>query len=128
MELHLGYESCDRYPLEVSVDGPADNRARYRIGGKMMKRADKGRTLRVNAHVKLGGIPPEAHRYVVNGRTPLEWFRDRYRVKTHKGSGFVNDPNGWFEDPRDLVEALRRVVHVSVETVRIVERLPDPFG
>lgn len=68
-----------------------------------------------------------AHRYVINGRSPLEWFIDRYRVKTDRGSGIINDPNGWFDDPRDLVAAFKRIVHVGVETVRIVESLPDPF-
>ena len=82
-------------------------------------------TLIVNDYVRLSGIPAEAHQYVVNGRTPLEWFIDRYRVTTDKRSGIVNDPNGWFEDPRDLIAAIRRIVHVSVETVRIVNGLPN---
>ena len=43
-------------------------------------------------------------------------------------SGIVNDPNGWFDDPRDLISAIRRVVHVSVETSRIVAALPEPFA
>lgn len=68
-----------------------------------------------------------ARRYVINGRSPLEWFIDRYRVKTDRGSGIVNDPNRWFKDPRDFVEAFKRIVHVGVEPVRIVESLPDPF-
>ena len=34
---------------------------------------------------------------------PLEWFIDRYYIKTDKDSGIVNDPNGWFADPRDIV-------------------------
>ncbi len=50
---------------------------------------------------------------------------DRYKVKKDKRSGIVNDPNGWWNDPRDLIAAIRRIVHVSVETVRIVNGLPD---
>ena len=131
MKLHLGYETCEEYLLEVEVsDGaPADARERYRIGRKKMRWiGNEQATLAVNAHVRICGIPPEAHRYEVNGRTPLEWFMDRYRVKTDRRSGILNDPNGWFEDPRDLIAAFRRIVHVSVETVRIVERLPDPLA
>ncbi len=48
-------------------------------------------------------------------------------VTQDKASGIVNDPNGWFEKPEDLVAAIRRVVHVSIETVRIVDDLPQPF-
>lgn len=37
----------------------------------------------------------------------------------------MNDPNGWFENPRDLVAAVARIVYVSVESARIVEGLPS---
>ena len=68
-----------------------------------------------------------AHLYQVNGRTPLEWFIDRYRITQDKESEIVNDPNEWFDDPRDLIAAIRRIVHVSVESTRIVQSLPEPF-
>ena len=84
-------------------------------------------TLTINEHVRLTGIPEMAHRYMVNGRTPLEWFIDRYRIKRDKDSGILNDPNGWFEDPRDLVTAIERIVYVSVESTRIIEGLPSQF-
>ena len=45
-----------------------------------------------------------------------------------KQSGIVNDPNAWFDDPRDLISAFRRIVHVSVETVRIIAALPEPMA
>ncbi len=55
----------------------------------------------------------------------LERVVDQYRVKTDKESGVVNDPNAWFvENPAELVAHLERLVHVSVETTRIVEGLP----
>ena len=66
----------------------------------------------------------EVHRYEVNGRTPLGWYIDRYRIKKDKESGIVNDPIGWFVDPRDLVAAIERIVYVSVESTRIIEGLP----
>ena len=49
------------------------------------------------------------------------------RIAGDRDSGIVNDPNAWFDDPRDLIAAIRRVVHLSVETVRIVGGLPEPF-
>ena len=66
-----------------------------------MRFVDKEKTvLIVNDHTRLAGIPAEAHAYQVNGRTPLGWFIDRYRITQDKGSGIVNDPNAWFDDPR----------------------------
>ena len=82
-------------------------------------------TLIINEHVQISGIPAAAHRYVVNGRTPLEWFNDRYKITKDKNSGIINDPNGWFENPRDLITAIERIVHVSVESTKIIENLPD---
>ena len=60
----------------------------------------------------------------------LDHIRSIAESEAHKGGLFerliVNDPNGWFDDPRDLIVAIRRVVHVSVESARIIEGLPDP--
>ncbi len=49
---------------------------------------------------------------------------ERYAVRVDKASGIKNDPNDWSDDPRYIVDLLRRVVRVSVETVRIVAGLP----
>ena len=129
VDLHLGYETCDEYPLQVESDSPGEPVPEHcRLGSRAMRFADKARTvLVVNDHIRISGIPPEAHQYVVNGRTPLEWFIDRYRIKQDPESGIVNDPNDWFDDPRDLIAAIRRIVYVSVETIRIVDGLPDPL-
>ncbi len=128
-ELHIGYETCPEYPLKVELRLPGEPKPEhFRMVARKMRFKNGDRSvLIVNNQVHLTGIPPEAHEYQVNGRTPLEWFVDRYRVVHDKRSGIVNDPNGWFEDPRDLVTALRRIVHVSVETVAIVASLPCPF-
>ena len=125
-ELHVGYERSKRYSLEVVFAHEGEPLPRhFLLTEKAMRFADDEKTtLRINEHVSLSGVPAEAHRYVVNGRTPLEWYIDRYRIKKDKESGIVNDPNGWFEDPRDLVAAIERIVYVSVESTRIIEGLP----
>ncbi len=125
--LHLGYETCEEYPLETVFTQPGEPQPKhFRIGARAMRFADDDRTvLRINEYVSLRGIPAEAHEYMVNGRTPLEWIIDRYRIVRDRQSGIFNDPNEWFEDPRDLAATVRRIVHVSVETARIVETLPD---
>ena len=126
VDLHLGYEDCEEYPLDVVFDREGEPRPEhFRIGRRAMRFADDEKSvLIVNEHIRLAGIPPDAHRYEVNGRTPLGWFIDRYRVVQDKASGIVNDPNAWFDDPRDLIAAFRRIVYVSVETTRIVRGLP----
>lgn len=130
-DLHLNYETCERYPnLTVEPrkqdlfweEKPED----FLLGTRAMRFADKNTkdTLIINEHVQVSGIPEEAHRYVVNGRTPLEWFINRYKITEDKNSGIVNDPNGWFKNPRDLVTAIERIIYVSVESTKIIEGLP----
>ena len=126
--LHLGYETCTEYPLQLDFAGAGEpGKRHFSIGRRKMRLIDGKTALRINEHITLRGIPAEAHEYVVNGRTPLEWFIDRYRIVQDKHSGIVNDPNGWFEDPADLTTAVRRIVRVSKETARIVKTLPAPF-
>ena len=123
--LHLGYETGPEYPLET-VGEPRPDRLRI---AAPMRFADDARTaLRINDRVTLAGIPAEAHAYQVNGRTPLEWLIDRYRATSDAESGITNDPNAWFDDPGDLLPAIRRIVHVGVETTRIVEDLPPAMA
>ena len=121
--LHLGYETCEQYPLEVLGDAQPHH-LRLTETEKMKFVGGAKTILKINDFVSLSGIPEEAHRYVVNGRTPLEWFIDRYQIKQDSESGILNDPNGWFANPRDLVKAIERIVYVSVESTRIIEGLP----
>ena len=127
-DLHLNYETCERYPLHLVYAQDGDPQPHhFRLGTRAMRFTDKQTktTLIVNEHIQLAGIPEAAHRYVVNGRTPLEWFIDRYKITKDTDSGIVNDPNGWFADPRDLITAIERIVYVSVESARIIEGLPS---
>ena len=129
--LHLNYETCERYP-DLKVEPVKlsllweEKPEHFLLGTRAMRFANKETktTLIINEHVQLSGIPAEAHRYVVNGRTPLEWFINRYKITTDKNSGILNDPNDWFENPRDLITAIERIIYVSVESARIVDSLP----
>ena len=129
-DLHLDYENGEEWPLEVVFAQPGEPAPEHcQLGERAMRFADDERSvLIVNDHLRLAEIPAQAHDYQVNGRTPIEWFIDRYRITRDKDSGILNDPNGWFEDPRDLIAAFRRIVQVSVETVAVVESLPSPFS
>ena len=123
--LHLGYETCRRHRLKVETTA-RDAAARFRLGQRKMRYLDDEKTrLAINDLTELQGIPPEAHRYEVNGRTPLDWLIDRYHVAQDKQSGVVNDANDWFERPEHLLATIERIIHVSAETARIVEALPE---
>jgi len=51
---------------------------------------------------------------------------DRYQIKTDKASRIKNGPNDWSEEARHIVNLVRRIVRVSVESARIAKNLPPP--
>ncbi len=136
MDLHIGYESVDEWPVVCEVDGVADDGTAdgdaYRIERQMRwgkdsdKREDRT-VLLVNSRSRIVGIPAEAEEYKVSGRSPLQWAIDSLRLKRDDATGTVDDPNlcrEWAEEPFNLVRHLRRLVTVSVESARIIASLP----
>lgn len=127
-EWHLNYESVDPYPLqELSGKLGFDPKEHYRVQkmtfGKTNGKLDKT-IITYNSHVTLSGIPLEAYDYVVCDRTALEWIMERYAVTVDKDSGIRNDPNDWSDDPQYIVNLVKRIVRVSLETMKIVNALP----
>lgn len=82
--------------------------------------------LRVNASLTLAGIPPEAFEYRLGNRSALEWVIDQYQVTEDKRSGIGSDPNRP-DDPEYIVRLVGQVIHVSLETVKIVSGLPAEY-
>ena len=64
----------------------------------------------------------KSDQYRLGNRSALEWVVDQYRVKTDRRSGIVNDPN-CADDETYIVDLIRKVISVSLETVGIVEGL-----
>ena len=53
---------------------------------------------------------------------------EHYQDYTDKDSGIRNDPNEWcreHNDPAYILNLLKRVIRVSMETVKIVRDLPS---
>lgn len=129
-ELHLSYETAKPYPLRVNITGRLgqENRELWRVNKMKWHSKSDHSAIVYNNYLTLEGIPDEAHRYVLGSRTALEWLIDRYRVTTDPASGIVNDPNDWCDEhnnPRYIVDLIKRITTVSVETVNIVDALPE---
>ena len=121
-DLHLSWETCKRYDLGKpkaefgkyeKMDYP-----RIKKNGKSVQ--DKTR-LRINGIIIFDNIPET--NYKVNGRTPLEWAIDRYKVRVDKESGIVNDATKGI----DIIPLVERLVYVGVESDRLVSELPKEF-
>ena len=119
-EIHVGYEEMDAYPIRFveTPDTPLDWRVE-----KMRLSKDKTQ-LKYNDFLTLDGIPAKAFDYRLGNRSALEWVIDQYQVKTDKRSGIVNDPNRP-DDEEYIVKLIGKVIAVSLETVEIVEGLPE---
>ena len=118
-DLHVNYESADEWPVSISCD--ADG---VRIVRMKTAEEDGERVIRVARGVTVRGIPASAWEYRVNGKSALEWIVERYRDDADKASGIRNDCNEW-GGSKYVVGLIRRVVTVSVETVRILGGLPE---
>ena len=132
--LHVDYETAPPYPvgyeggaLLLDTFGDADFRVeRMKFAGR--RGAQDRTTVIYNPKITLTGIPLDAYDYIVNGKPALEWVMERQSVRTDKASGIVNDANRYATetvgDARYPLMLFRRVVTVSLETMRIVRALP----
>lgn len=137
MDLHVGYEDVEPWPLDIQVDGDESERETWRVvKPKWAKKRDPETGQSVddvtrmiyNPKVTIAGIPAEADEYMLGARSALAWIIDRYQVKKDKASGIVNDPNDWADEvgnPRYIVDLVGKVARVAVETVRLVGQLKE---
>jgi len=129
-DLHLHYEDhAHEAGVQVEEDRRAseDEYAYYAV--EKMRFPSKGNrsTIIYNARITIGNIPEEAYDYVVNGKSAIEWIMERYAITTDKKSGIKNDPNLWSREqqkPRYILDLLLSIIHVSLETQKIVATLP----
>lgn len=131
-DLHLNYETIEPWPLKEEINGDPNDLATYRVSKmrfrKTQDRKDDKTTIIYNENITLSGIPLEAYEYIVNGKSAIEWVMERYKVSRDRKSGIINDPNKWLEEqgnPRYIVDLIKRLVRVSIETMKIVEGLPS---
>ncbi len=116
----MDYEKQKEYPLE----------RREKPGEKLNLRVEKMRlskdkqTLIYNDFLTLTAIPKETYDYRLGNRSALEWVIDQYQVSTDKRSGITNDPNR-DDDKEYILRLIGQVITVSLETVKIVNALPD---
>ena len=125
-DLHINFETCARHDLGEPKFTPSKF-SKLSFGRKEVDESD-GRhhipdptIMRADGTVLFENVPQTTYR--VNGRTPLEWIVDRYRVTTDKDSGITNDPC----TGTDIVAVIERAVHIGLESERIINTLPKEF-
>ncbi len=130
-DLHLFWETCKRYklgkpkaPFGKYEKMAFDTKKASDVKGK--KQTDGFITLKINGIVVFDNIPKID--YKVNGRTPLAWAVDRYKVRTDKDSDIINDATKTLDGKDiDIIALIERLVYVGVESDRLIANLPKEF-
>ena len=120
-DIHVNYESQPEYDKLKLVQNP-NVPLNWRV--EKMKLAKDKTSLAYNDFLTFDCIPTKTFEYRLGTRSALEWIINQYCVKTDKRSGIINDPNR-ADDPQYIVRLIGQVVSVSLETVDIVENLPE---
>ncbi|PJF36596.1 MAG: hypothetical protein CUN49_04700 [Candidatus Thermofonsia Clade 1 bacterium] len=123
-DLHVNYESAPEYKLREAWQRGQPEDYRVHDAMKLESSAD-GYALRINASLRLEGIPKEALAYKLGNRSALEWLIDQYQVKGELDE--ARDPNQR-ENPRYIVSLVKRVVYLSLETQQIIASLQPLFA
>ena len=118
LDLHIGFEDAEPFALQrVDKDGAA---------GKATLKADKANgTIVLDGQTTLAGVPAKAWEYRLGSRSALEWVLDQYKERMPRDPTIRARFNNYhFLDHKErVIDLLQRVCTVSVETVRIVNRL-----
>ena len=126
-ELHINYESAPKYTGLTLKETP-DRSIDWKVVQMTWSNEDKTQ-IRYNDFLTIDGIPPEAHDYRLGTRSALEWIVNQYKFKDNKGtkkrpgSCIVKDPNR-DEEPQYILNLIKRVITVSLGTMKIVNSLP----
>jgi predicted helicase len=125
MSLHIGYETVEPWPVQ-RIDTADEKSRKAGLSPKPALRADKGEgNIQLDSETQLAGVPPQAWSYKLGNRSALEWILDQYREKTPKDPTIREKFNTYrFADHKEkVIDLLKRVTRVSIETMEIVEEM-----
>ena len=118
MVLHLSFETAKPFPL-LRQDSEGDSGR-----AKLQAKREDGRIV-VDEKTTLDGIPPEAWEYKLGRHSALEWVLDQHKEKKVKDPTVAAKfpPSPFSGRKEEVIELLRRVCTVSVETVKIIRKM-----
>ena len=117
LDLHIGFESVEPYPLERHDREDI-------VPTRAILRADKARgVITLDDRTTLSGVPPQAWEYRLGSRSALEWVLDQYKERKPRDPTIREKFNTYgFSDHKErVIDLLRRICTVSVATMEIVD-------
>lgn len=125
MALHIDYEDVEPWPLQ-RVDEPK-KRAEGSAPRAILRSDHDAGNILLDADTQLTGVPEEAWRYRLGNRTAIDWVLDQHKEKTPRDPTIREKFNTYrFADYKEkVIDLLRRVTRVSIETVAITDAMKD---
>lgn len=143
MDLHINYETVKPFDLKLQQH---EQKTAAKKAKELFTKAEEPEALyarqpKVKAKLKadkqagiieldelsfLTGVPKEAWDYKLGNRSALEWILDQYKEKKPSDPTIAEKFNTYrFADYKDkVIDLLKRVCTVSVETMKIVNSMP----
>lgn len=122
-DLHINYEQAPIHKLEKAEDREAFKDVQFAV--KKMRLSQDKTELVYNEAITFKNIPKEVYGYKLGNRSALEWIVDQYQVTTDPRSGITQDPNNFDGNERYIFDLIGKIVTVSLETVKIVNKLAE---
>lgn len=123
--LHLNYENIAPYPY-VKIEG--DDKKNFIVEKMKFATQNKKDVIIYNNDITISNIPSKAYEYIVNGKSAIEWIMERYAITTDTKSKITNNPNDWaveHNSPRYILDLLLSIINVSLQSVEIINSLPE---
>ncbi|EMH24859.1 DEAD/DEAH box helicase [Helicobacter pylori] len=122
-ELHLNYENGEMHEsVKHNLLESTGMEGYYDV--VQMKKDKKGDRIQYNHHITITKIPQKAFKYVVNGKSAIDWVIERYSITTDKDSLIENNPNH-YAGGKYVFELLCRVIALSVKSVDLIEKISE---
>ncbi|GHV03207.1 hypothetical protein AGMMS50229_01670 [Campylobacterota bacterium] len=120
MDLHINYETVEPFALRT-IEAP-EIKSLPKVKLKANKEAG---AIAIDENTTLSAIPAQAWNYKLGNRSALEWVLDQYKERSPKDPTIAEQFNSYrFADYKTLViDLLKRVCTVSVETMKIVDEM-----
>ncbi|GAA8180980.1 hypothetical protein NP0158_07410 [Helicobacter pylori] len=118
-ELHLNYESGE---MHTSVKYTTLMNAGMEGYYDVVKMTKKGDCILYNHNIIITKIPDKAFKYVVNGKSAIDWVIERYQKTMDKESLIENNPND-YAGGKYVFELLCRVIKLSEKSVDLIEKI-----
>ncbi len=119
--LHLNYESGEMHEsVKHTTLMSAEEKGYYDVE-KMTK---KGDSIIYNKNIIITKISDKAFKYVVNGKSAIDWVIERYQKTMDKDSLIENNPND-YAGGKYVLELLLRVIKLSEKSVDLIEKISE---